>query len=228
MPGKTPSPPDAFGGAGPRRPSSTGPVGMIPPPPEPSGGVGGRRRSSTRPGATVPPPPPLDDNLAPARYVADPYDSPIRGVAMENVTSAHGVPLMHAYSPRVSATERKPEQLGGRFLLTSIDPDRGQGNPVEEYVQTKLLTVLTALRLASNAATVLANSKSVREFRAMTRVGQIAFIDALWDLIARPYPFDTPHAEMVDPDNPPGATGSFPSSICPRRPSAGSLPSART
>ena len=99
---------------------------------------------------------------------------------------------MEAYSPVVG------NFLGGAALLTTPVANL---NVVNEQNIKRLLTVLSAtFGLGSDAAKRYSQQTTIRAFRQKTPHQQIQFIDALWNLTADPYAFDTLASHMYEPN----------------------------
>jgi hypothetical protein len=85
------------------------------------------------------------------------------------------------------------------------------------HMAERLLTCLSATSLGDNRWKGITDACTVRQFRAMDEPGQLDLINRIWNTLATAHTFDTPVAQMVDPEYsvPPDNRAPLPSSWCP-------------
>jgi len=101
---------------------------------------------------------------------------------------------------------------GGLLALTEV----GDAPAVDTKTCQRLMSALASLNLAGDSARRKAQSITIGDFRNKSAREQLTFINELWDLIARPYAFDTVAQRMVvPPSRAPIGVQPIPSSWCP-------------
>lgn len=88
---------------------------------------------------------------------------------------------------------------------------------VGQQMAERLLTCLSATPLGDNGWQAHTRDVTVRQFRAMTEAQQLDLVNRIWNALATAHAFDTPVAQMLDPeyDAPPDDRAPLPSSWCP-------------